>query len=235
MDDEFDFERYWLDKFSTCLRETAGEHVQERVMLGSDGLSAKSSPEDVVSWTQGAMERLERLIDAEGVNTIMTGCACQYPQGDLADIKAEYQKGGDIDRVHGMLQEKFEVFLLEVLKLDASMAAEIVSRGWGLAGVRQGDTIIATKIPKSGFLVDYMNETNPEVRRSYYCHCPRVRDALKLGESLPKVYCYCGAGYYKGIWEGILGEPVEVEVLESVLSGDEVCKVVVKLPGHSVD
>lgn len=234
MDNGFDFEHYWLDKFSTCLDNTAGEKVREQVMEGSDRLSAKSTPEDVVSWTQGAMERLDHLVDTEMVKTIMTGCACQYPQDDLAEIKAVYQETGDIDLVHGMLQVKFEVFLLEVLKLDAPMIADIVNRGWGLAGVRQGDWIIATKIPKSGFLVEYINEPNPEVRRSYYCHCPRVRDALKIGESLPKDYCYCGAGYYKGIWEGILGEPVEVMVLESVLSGDEVCKVAVKLPGNTV-
>jgi len=43
-------------------------------------------------------------------------------------------------------------------------------------------------------------------------------------------YCYCGAGFYKGIWEEILQRPVEVEVLESVLSGGEVCKIVIHLP-----
>jgi predicted hydrocarbon binding protein len=105
-----------------------------------------------------------------------------------------------------------------------------VSRGWGLAGVRAGDNIVATKIPKSGFLVEYMNETDPERKRQYYCHCPRIRDLLKSGDSLSPTYCYCGAGYYKGIWEEILQQPVEVEVLESVLQGDEVCRIAVHLP-----
>jgi len=43
-------------------------------------------------------------------------------------------------------------------------------------------------------------------------------------------YCYCGAGFYKGIWEEILQEPVEVEVLESVLKANEVCKIAIHLP-----
>jgi len=46
----------------------------------------------------------------------------------------------------------------------------------------------------------------------------------------PPVYCYCGAGFYKGIWEEILQQPVEVQVLESVLKGDKVCKIAVHLP-----
>jgi predicted hydrocarbon binding protein len=54
-----------------------------------------------------------------------------------------------------------------------------------------------------------------------------VRDALKTGETLSPTYCYCGAGFYQGIWETILQQPVEVELLESVLEGDEVCKVAI--------
>ena len=43
-------------------------------------------------------------------------------------------------------------------------------------------------------------------------------------------YCYCGAGFYKGIWETILGEQVRVEVLESVMMGGDVCKIAIHLP-----
>jgi predicted hydrocarbon binding protein len=59
-----------------------------------------------------------------------------------------------------------------------------------------------------------------------------VRDALKLGATISATYCYCGAGFYKGIWEEILQEPVEVEVLESVLKGDQVCTIAIHLPHH---
>jgi hypothetical protein len=77
-----------------------------------------------------------------------------------------------------------------------------------------------------------MQESDPRVKREMYCHCPRVRDAIRNGQALPETYCYCGAGYYKGIWEEILGQPVEVEVLESVLGGGNVCKIAIHLPPH---
>jgi hypothetical protein len=176
------------------------------------------------------MDQLNTLVDEEKLKTIMTSCACQYPKSDLQDIRQKYAETHDLDAVHAMLQQRFETFLQGPLELDDAMISEVISRGWGLAGVLDGDTIIATKIPKSGFLAEYMNETNPQKKRQYYCHCPRVREILKFGETLPKTYCYCGAGFYKGIWEEILQKPVEVEVLESVLDGGEVCRIGIHLP-----
>ncbi len=230
MSEEFDFERYWLGKFSNCLENIAGEEIRDQVMAGSEGLSMASSREDVIHWSQEAMSLLEDLVnDEHDRRQIMTGCACQYPVEDLQDVKRIYQESGDLDAAHRLLQTKFENFMQHTLKLPPDIFAEIVKRGWGLAGIKAGKHIIATKIPKSGFLIDYMREVDPEKKRAYYCHCPRVRSALEQDESLSPTYCYCGAGFYKGIWEEITGEAVEVEVLESVLSGGDICKVRITL------
>ncbi len=225
-----DFERAWLAKFSSYLDVIAGEGIRKEVMKGSEKLSSQSSRQEVISWTQGALERLESLVDEGSSKEIMAGCACQYPTSGLQEIRRQYEATKDVDLIHRMLQEKFELFLRDTLALNDELVEEIVARGWGLAGVKKGNTIIATKIPKSGYLVEYMAETDPEKKRRYYCHCPRVRDALKTSQTISPTYCYCGAGFYKGIWEEILQKPVEVEVLEAVLKGDEVCKIAVYLP-----
>jgi predicted ArsR family transcriptional regulator len=225
-----DFERAWLAKFSSCLDETAGEEVREQVMEGSKALSSHSSRQEVIDWSKQAMERLDSLVDEGERRAIMTGCACQYPKSDLQEIRKRYEATGDIALAHRMLQEQFESFLRNGLQLSDELVKEIVNRGWGSAGVQKGDTIIATKIPKSGYLVEYMEETDPEKKRQLYCHCPRIRKVLETSETISPTYCYCGAGFYKGIWEEILQQPVEVEVLESVLKGDDVCKIAVSVP-----
>ena len=230
MTNTYDFERAWLTKFSNCLEQTVGEEIRENVMQGSENLSSTSDRGEVIAWSKQAMERLDMLVDEDQRKIIMTGCACHYPKSKLQEMRQVYSETKDLDRVHQMLQEQFESFLENTLQLDDEMITEIVQRGWGAAGVKKGSTIIATKIPKSGFLVEYMNETDPHKKRQYYCHCPRVRDVLKTSEIISSTYCYCGAGYYKGIWEEILQQPVEVELLESVLQGDDVCKVEIKLP-----
>ena len=230
MSEKQDFERAWLAKFSNCLDEIAGKEIRRKVMQGNEELSSLSSRQEVISWSQGAMERLDSLVNENQAQEIMAGCACQYPKSGLQKIRERYETTGDIDLAHQMLQEQFESMLRDSLQLGDELVAEIVSRGWGSAGIKQGNTIIATKIPKSGYLIEYTKETDPEKQRQYYCHCPRIRDVLKTSETLSPTYCYCGAGFYKGLWEEILQQPVRVQVLESVLQGDQVCKIAVHLP-----
>lgn len=227
---EKDFERAWLAKLSNCLGEMAGEEIREVVMKGSEDFSMQSRGEEIIAWSQRAMKQLDALVDEGKRKQIMAGCACQYPRSDLREIRMAYEETRDIGTAHGMLQDKFEAFLRDTLSLNDETFAEIVSRGWGLAGIQKGHEIIATKIPKSGFLKEYMEATDSETRRQYYCHCPRVREMIKRSKTISPTYCYCGAGFYQGIWEEILQRPVEVEVLETVSSGGEVCRIAIRLP-----
>lgn len=227
---DLDFERAWQQKLSRSLERVAGADVCAQVMEGGDGLSAESNTFEVEEWSRKVLERLGQLVGEAKGREIMTDCGCQYPLSELSEIRRRYQESGDIDLVIRMLQDKFETFLRDTMGLEEELIETIVSRGWGLAGVRQGDIIVATKIPKSGYLLEYFQESDLERKRQLYCHCPRVRDILGASGSLPQLYCYCGAGFYKGIWEEILQMPVEVEVLETVLDGGEVCKIAVHLP-----
>lgn len=230
MSAERDFERSWLKKFSGCLDTIAGEEIRKTIMEGSESLSDNSNRQEVITWSKLAMEKLDSLVDKESRREIMTGCACQYPKSDLKPIREAYEKIGDVNLAHRMLQEQFESFLKNILKIKSELFEEIVNRGWGAAGVKKGNTITATKIPKSGDLLEYMEETDPEKKRQLYCHCQRMKDVLMSSETISSTYCYCGAGYYKGIWEEILQKPVKVELLASVIRGDDVCAVNIYLP-----
>ena len=86
MTKEFDFEKYWLNKFSNCLDKVAGEEVRKDVMTGSEKLSDASSREEVINWSNQAMERLSSLVNEEKQIDIMTGCACNYSKSQLQEI-----------------------------------------------------------------------------------------------------------------------------------------------------
>lgn len=199
-------------------------------MLGSEELASRPDRDLVIAWTRRALERLEALVEEDLCRQILTRCACRYPAAALQLVKEAYGEERDIDAAQRMLQGQFESLLRDSLGLDEKLVEEVVGGGWGSAGVRQGNTIIVTKIPKSGNLVDYLEERDPVKKRHLYCHCPRVRSALETSAAIPPIYCYCGAGFYKHIWEEILQRAVEVEVLETVLQGDEVCKFTIHLP-----
>jgi len=225
-----DFEKQWQKKLSRAVEDNLGAGIRDQALQDGDSLTDDTPSEEKIRWTCLALDRLGEAADLKTRQDILARCACQYPKEDLGDVKRVYQASGNIDLAISSLQDKFELFLRESLGLEEDLIEAIVSRGWGLAGVRDGKRIIATKIPKSGFLEAYFTETDPLEKRRYYCHCPRVREGLGREPSLPEEYCCCGAGFYQGIWEEILGRPVEVETLESVLQGDEVCKVAIHLP-----
>lgn len=224
-----DFEKAWLEKFGACIEREANAEIRNKIMAGNEGLSDSTDRDKVVEWTKGAMNRLDELVDVEQSRRIMTGCSCHYPKNGLQDVRKQYEETGDIDQVISMLQKKFVSFLKDGLNLSDGTIADIVDRGWGLAGIRDGDRIIATKIPKSAYIKEYLEETDAMKKRAIYCHCPRIRDSLRTGSNISSTYCYCGAGYYKGIWEEILQRPVRVELLKSVLKGDDVCSIAIQL------
>ncbi|MHA1198064.1 MAG: hypothetical protein ACTSQF_01720 [Candidatus Heimdallarchaeaceae archaeon] len=231
MSDDFDFDKYWLRVLSMCLDDFATEEIKEEILAGSENISSKSSREEVYMWSEEAMDKMDTLLDENQKYEIMTGCSCQYPRANLQEFKQLYAETKDLELVHSKMQEQFEIFLNESLKLEDKYVNEIVKRGMGMAGRIEGRTIIATKIPKSAYIKDWFDETDPNKKRALFCHCPRIRDVLTdPSKKLPEHYCLCGAGFYKGIWEEVLQIPVKVEVVESVMEGDEVCKIAIHLP-----
>ncbi len=225
-----DFETQWQGKLAQAVEDLAGTEIKERVLAGGDKLQDPNTSREKLLWTCQALEILAETVDERIREEILTRCHCQYPPENLGDVKALYQETGDLDQALDALQSKFEGFLRGTLQLEEDLVKEIIDRGWGLAGIREGNKIIATKIPKSGYLQEYFQSDDPLEKRRLYCHCPRVREEVGSDPALPLEYCYCGAGFYRGIWEEILGEAVRVEVLESVMTGGDVCRIAVHLP-----
>ncbi|MGD8603876.1 MAG: DUF6144 family protein [Anaerolineales bacterium] len=223
------FEKAWQEKFESAIAAHAGREIRDTVMSVCPTGDSVDSPEAIILWTAEAIERLDQAVDERQAQAILLDCGCQYPAEAIEPIAADFQAHGDIDRALEKLQELFLRFLREDLQLTEEQIDMIVERGWGLAGRRDGDTVIATKIPKSEYLSAYLGEVDPQKRRQYYCHCPRIRDASAMGIFLSATYCYCGGGFYRGIWERILGRDVQIEMLQSVLRGDEVCQFRVNL------
>ncbi|MFC1572536.1 hypothetical protein ACFL6M_02950 [Candidatus Eisenbacteria bacterium] len=232
MSSESSFEKLWREKFSQALKCVAGEDVRDRVMRGADELSTNASMEEIFAWSAEAMRRLDSDVNPREAQQILLECACQYPRAGLQQVRQAYERTKDTDLAHQMLQTQFESFLRDTLKLNEATVQYVVDKGWGLAGIKQGNKIIATKIPKSGQLEEYLREPDAVRRRRLYCHCPRIRNMVATDMEMSNTYCYCGAGFYKGVWEEILQRPVEIEVVSTVLGGDDACTFEIRLPAE---
>jgi hypothetical protein len=202
----------WLDRMARGLDHLAGEAVRRHVMEGSDGLTAFSSPADKVQWVKGAMKRLDASLDEEPRCEVMAGCAHIFPESRIQQLRAEYQLLGDIDE------------LLRVMGQDRSCG----EYSYYSAPKREGDIIYTTKIP---FNPKGIQEAKTEAEKRYhYCHCPLVKEAIRTGEKISPTFCYCGSGWFQRLWQGILGKPVRVALLKSVLQGDDRCQFAIHLP-----
>ncbi len=98
--------------------------------------------------------------------------------------------------------------------------------GWGEKGAyREGHVLYHKKNPADP--EGYKNAKTDQEKRAAYCFCPIICDNMEKG--MPVSYCYCGSGWYRQQWETATGRPVRVEVLKSILKGDEVCSFAVHL------
>ncbi len=229
-----DFIEAWQHKLYGSLRAYCGKNVAERIMKGYENITGETETEEAIRWTAETIRKIEDECSPEILHGIMTACSCPYPRTRLQKLRRIYVETGDIDIVIEALQQQLVDSLRNGMLFEDIIVDRIVELGWGVAGERDGNRITITKIPKSGNLREYMNESDPQKKRELYCHCPRVRQAVQLGIELPLSHCLCGAGYYLQIWETILERKVRVEVLESVCAGGDRCSFAVYLPDSCV-
>ncbi|MCD4830133.1 MAG: hypothetical protein K8R90_11955 [Candidatus Cloacimonetes bacterium] len=214
------FEQHWRARLAAAVEATGRKDIC---------LPATEEP-DAVGWINGAMNRLHEQFSPDEAKRILTCCACRYPADELATFRRVYEETGSVDAVMASLQASFEKMMRERLGLDEEEIAQVRKLGIGPAGERNDNVIVSTKIPKSGWLKQWLHEPDPEVRRSIFCHCPQIREAIAQGRQIDPLYCYCAAGFYRYIWETVLEREVRVEMLASLLLGDDFCQIAVHLP-----
>jgi hypothetical protein len=189
------------------------------------------------------MQRLERLVDDETCREIFSDSFRNLPEEYYLEDRKKYQEIGDFDRFLEMKREEFIAELEQIrdeggLFFNQEITDEVVDFVRGdpeiSQGVRQGDILYVTKIPYMA--KEYLAETDPDLKRYYYCHCPWARESLQAGEKrVPARFCQCSAGYHKKPWEVIFERPLQAEVLESVLQGDLRCRFAIHLPADVLE
>jgi predicted hydrocarbon binding protein/effector-binding domain-containing protein len=201
----------WLDRMASGIKRLAGEEAHHRIMAGRENLTAFSSEQEIMHWVKTAVERLDATIAEELRREIMAGCAHIFPQERIQQLRAQFERLGDIDR------------LIEFMGRDRSLGEQSY---YGLPR-REGDIIYETKNPQNP--KGYREARNEVEKRAQYCHCPIIKTAIRSGVQISSTYCYCGSGWYRRLWNGIMGQPVRVEVVKTVLQGDDVCTFAIHL------
>jgi predicted hydrocarbon binding protein len=157
--------------------------------------------------TGSIMGRLDKLIvDPASRKNLLLGCTCPFPQDRIDFLRSKYHEfGKDIAKlIQFMIHDDPRFYEKPILS---------------------GNTIQVRKKPRNPEY--YAKATTVLEKRKAYCFCPLV---WATEEAISETFCYCSSGWYKNLWEGILEKKVEVEVVGSVIQGDEFCDFIIHLP-----
>ena len=182
-------------------------------MQGSDGLGLESTVDERFRWVKGAMERLNDLADEDKRYDIVSSCAHVFPRGQIEKLRLVYED----------VKTKTKDSLKAV---DAVIEFMDQDPGWGQRPLREGKVIYSSKAPRDP--KGYEEAEGEAEKKKAYCFCPLVRNHLDQG--MPVTFCYCGAGWYRQQWEGAIDRPVRVEIVKSIVKGDDVCQFAIYLP-----
>jgi len=223
------------EKLGEALGIQRRDEVFEGIELPPMGTPSAEKPR----FTQAVMEQLETMVDAEIYQGILSNCLRDLEEDWFLEERKKYQECKDLDEY---LERRGREFIaqLEKIKEDGELlffnqeitdqVIEFVrSQPEIRQGVRGGNLLYEVKIPY--MTKEYLAETDEQMKRYYYCHCPWVRESLRTGEvQVSPTFCACSAGFVKKPWEVIFGRPLQAEIVESVLLGDLWCKIAIHLP-----
>jgi len=203
----------WNALLAQNLERVLGAAGREAVMQGSNAIGVETTVDDRFQWVKQALERLDGLADEGQKYDLLSSCAHVFPAEQVGKLKAVYddarQRTGD-----------------GLQAVDAVIAFMDADPGWQKGSRRKGRIVYAAKSPRDPQA--YEKAQNEAEKKQAYCFCPIVRS--HLGQGMPASFCYCGAGWYRRQWEGAIGRPVTIEVVQSILRGDDMCQFAIRLP-----
>ncbi len=224
------------------LYEIVGEEKGQEILKGIEFPVLGTLSEEKPPITKKVVERLLENVDEKNCHKILISNLHGIPKESYKQQRENFLKAKNVDEY---LQERFANFIKRLEKhrdeqtlfytqeIDDEVIDFIKKNQQIESGVRKGNIIYAEKVPY--MTKQFINETDEKMKQYYYCHCSWVREALKTGEiKVPSKFCDCSAGYYKNQWDVILDQPVDVEVIETILDGHSRCLFAIHLPDEVV-
>jgi hypothetical protein len=224
------------------LGQAVGEEKRDEVFAGIELPQLGTLSSEKPKITQAVMERMERLIDPETCQQVLSGSLRHLEDAWYVEERTKYAESGGID---AYLERKGQDLIAQLEKLRdegglywtqpvTDEVIDFVERHPEIRqGVRDGNVLYEVKIPY--MTLEYLAETDERLKRYYYCHCPWVRESLKAGDvSVSPTFCLCSAGFHKKSWEVIFEQPLQAEIVETVLKGDPWCKIAIHLPKETL-
>lgn len=215
-----------------------GTELRDEIFAGSDAPPYGIPTPEKPAALQPVLRRLEARVGQAACQEFLSASLRDLPDEYYLHEREKYRQAGNID---AYLRQRKEAFVaeLEACQRDGRLffsqeitgeVVEFVRNDPEMGGGRrEGSIIYEVKIPYQ--TKQYLAESDPTNKRYYGCHCPWARTAIKNHDvKTAETFCYCSGGFHKKPWEVIFEQPLRVEVLESILNGDDRCRFAIYLP-----
>ena len=228
-----------MNSLSDTLRGVVGESKRDEILGSLEIPPLGTLPKDKLGFTKEFMERLQSRLDEKTCKDVLLSGPHAHPREEYLPDRKRFLASKSIDDFLEQRRREFlnllarhvrEKTLFYTQEIDETVLEYIRNNP---IDVRVGDTIHITKIPYMA--KEYLREKDERKKRYYYCHCPWAREAIVSRVEIPVNFCYCSAGHAKRPWDVIFDQPVEAEVLETVLKGDMVCRFAIHIPKECLD
>jgi effector-binding domain-containing protein len=203
----------WDELFAKNLQVFLGDKEKREITKGINDLKVNSTVKERFNRIKEALERLQGIASEEQMYKILSGCAHIFPRSQIKNLKAVY------DKVNSKTGNPLQA-------IDAVIEFMGNDPGWGKRPNRMGKIIYSSKNPRNP--EKYKKAKSKLEKKKAYCFCPIIRENLEC--DMPYTFCYCGAGWYKQQWEGTIEKSVKIEIVKSILKGDELCRFAIHLP-----
>ncbi len=223
------------------LNERLGEHVGEAKrdkILPKAELPPLGLPSmEKIGITHRVLRKMDRVLTPDECKKVLTDVAHGLPRDFRKGEQEKFLKAGGIDEY---LREERENGIAELQRhrdngtlffnqyITDDVIGFVRSRPDVLVGERRGNTIYHTKIPYMA--KEYLEATDERMKRYYACHCAWARESILKGGEVSAEFCHCSGGFTKQSWEAALDRPLEVDMVKSVLQGDNECSFIIHLP-----
>jgi predicted hydrocarbon binding protein len=180
-------------------------------------------------------KNIEVLAGKQIAKKVMDGSAAITEKTDKRKI-AEWVKQA-VDKLDVLVSEDARIRIMENCGYNcANVNKKVIQRAKARRKkFRSLDEFLAAeqKKPMSGTRLERKGSTltqfyTPQAfTKPMRCYCSLFR-GLPENETVSSTYCHCSKGFVKKFWEGVLEKPVNVDFVQSAISGASECKFVIR-------
>ena len=201
----------WQELLKEHTKRVLGSEISTTII--PEPLDVEANLDSRLEWAKKALIKVKCHADEASTYDILSSCAHVFPSEPIEKMNRKYMKARET--------------MAPLASIDQVLMMMANDRAWGNAPIRDGNILITTKNPANPEA--YEKATTKAEKRRAACFCPVIRNQLD-DSNIPPEYCLCSAGWFRRQWEGALSHPVKVDVLKSVLKGDNVCQFAIHLP-----